>query len=72
MNWLDHEIPIDNRRRRALYGFQHIGRYRPFAIARPAERIDDAAKHRRPHGNAHHIAGTAHHVACFDRIDIVQ
>src|SRR3984957_6840301 len=72
LNRLDYEIPIDDRRRRALNGFQRVGRYWSFTVERPAEWIDDAAEHHRSHGNAHHLGGTAHHVAGLDRVDIVQ
>src|ERR1700730_8843582 len=72
LNWLDHEIPIDNRRCRALNGLQRVGRYWSFTIEWPAEWIDDATEHCRPHGNAHDISRAAHHVASLDCIDVVQ
>ena len=59
----------DGATRIGIAGWKFFG---PADTGRPAEWIDDAAEHRRPRRNAHHVAGTAHHVASLDRIDIVQ
>src|SRR3984957_10271931 len=72
LNRLDHEIPIDDGRGRALNGFQRIGYDGPLPVKRAAERIDDAAEQRRSHRHAHDIARSDHGVASFNSVRIVQ
>ena len=72
LNRLDHEIPVDDFRGRALDRLHRRCRDGALAVERPPQRIDDAAEQRRPDGNAHDVADPAHAVAGFDGIGAVQ
>ena len=69
---LRHQIPVDDRRRRALDRLQRLARDGTFPVERAAERIDDAAEQRRPHRGADDVAEAAHRVAGLHRIGVVE
>ena len=72
LNGFDDQIAVDDRGGRAFDRHGRRARDRPFAVERPAQRIDDAAQQLQTHRRSHHIARAGDAVARLDAIDVVE
>ena len=69
---LGDQLAFEDAGRRALDRLPPRRGDRSAAVDRPAERIDDAAEQRLADRDAHDVAGSAHSVARFDRLGLVE